>query len=122
MSEQAFTPVAVIERTPGYQALTRPAKRRVRPELRKRREPSGPCRVCDRAATKFRGHTPLCQLHYQAVAELVNHGETAAVTKAREIAKAERGERGSLRDRLKAKHAASWPDRPITRFIPVAGD
>jgi hypothetical protein len=99
----AMSDAPIITRDQWLARNTRP-KRKTRPELRKRRVPTGPCRVCDHRATKYLGHTPLCGPHFTDAVYLVNHGVTAAVTVLVED--------GTLREKLKARHAAKWDDRP----------
>jgi hypothetical protein len=108
--EAAMSEAPIIERHEWLAWNTRPRPRK-RPELRKRRVPTGSCRICDRPATKFHGHTPLCGLHRKDASDLVNHGVTAAVTALVEANPKPAGP-GALRQRLKTRHAEKRDDRP----------
>lgn len=118
MSE-TWTQARIGERG-DFPAITAPKpKRQALPGPRKVREPDAPCRVCGRPATRTKGTgTPLCALHYKAVLDIVNQGRTDGVAT---VVEAETPG-GSLRQRLKAKCAPTWPDRPLTQFVPTAAD
>jgi hypothetical protein len=108
--EAAMNDAPIITRDQWFAWNTRP-KRRIRPELRRHRVPTGSCRICVLPATKFNAGTALCDLHFKAVNDLVNHGETSAVTVLVEANPKPTGP-GALRQRLKTRHAEKWDDRP----------
>lgn len=119
--EDGGTPVAVIERRAWWAAHAKP-KRRALPGVRVLKEPHGPCRLCDRPATRFKADSAYCDLHHRAVADLVNAGVTAAVPALEadpEIAAAATT-RGGLRRKLLARNAHLWPDRPLIAAMPAA--
>jgi hypothetical protein len=111
IGEVPMSEAPIITREQWFARNTRPRPKK-RPELRKRRTPTGSCRICARRATRFNADTALCDLHFKEVNDLVNHGETSAVTALVEANPEKPTGPGALRQRLKTRHAAKWTDRP----------
>lgn len=122
MSEQAFTPAPTKERHEFPALSKRKAKPRALPGSRRLREPNGPCRLCCEPATRFKSDIPLCDGHFTTVNDLINHREPAASERLIAEADEARAETGSLRDRLRARHAHRWTDRPIVDWFPVLAE
>lgn len=121
MSE-IFTPAPIKERHEFPALSVRKPKPRALPGSRPLREPTGLCRLCYERATRFKAHTPLCARHYVAVNAIHNGGETAAVSALAEEERAARNESGTLRDRLRGRHAHLWPDRPTVDWFHAPAD